>query len=226
MKKALSLILALALCLSLCACGNSQDANQTQPATTTTEATNSTADAINKLSLEEKASTDRAEFTLLKSELTYYVHYTGEADTVLTSATEAGDTYAASLGDCFVLLTFAITNKDRTAIGYGGPMPEWDPKWSVSYKGQDYPVNGFNVMEGFSYIDLQYSVITSQDGTAIEINKYANHTIDAGETVYMRALGVIDVDPENLTDGYDFTVGIINTAGEYEYFTYFIPAQQ
>lgn len=209
MKNFFALLLALMMCLSLCACGGG--GKEETP----------------KMALGETASTDLAEFTLIDSELTYYV--SNVSSNYVEPTTEANELFAASIGNCYVSATFTITNKDRGgSISYAGSFAEWSPNWTVSYGDTDYPVKGYdlNMNEGTDSISLQFSaVVDSATGDVIKKHDSMNYLLSAGETVTLRAFGVVNFDPENLTDGFDFTVGVPNSTGEYEYFTYAVPAQ-
>ena len=225
MKKAILFVLALAMLLSLCACGG-EGTTTTNPAETTTPPTTTEPPAV-KLSLGETASTDLAEFTLESSQFTYYV---SNVSSNYVEPTETPNTlFAASVGHCYVSLTFTITNKDRGgSISYAGSFPEWSPNWTVSYGDNDYPVKGFDLNNnaGYSTISLSYSAIMDKEtGKLIKKHDSENYLLSAGETVTLRTFGIIDTEPEALTDGYELTVGVPNSKGEYEFFTYTVPAR-
>lgn len=212
MKRTIALVLSLALCLSLCACGGGKEAQSEQTP---------------KLAVGETASTDLAEFTLENGVFTYYV---SNASTNYVEPTdEANNMFAASVGKCYVSVTFTISNKDRGgSLSYAGHFPEWAPNWTVSYGGKDYPVKGFDLNNnaGSSSMSLQYAAVMNKEtGNVVEKHDSGNYLLSAGETVTLRTFGIIDVDPENLTDGFDFTAGVLNSKGEYEYFTYAVPAK-
>lgn len=224
MKKLLLLLLSLAMIVSLCACGGDGTTNST-PTETTTPPT--TEPPTVKLSIGETASTDLAEFTLESSQFTYYV---SNVSTNYVEPTEEANTlFAASVGHCYVSLTFTITNKDRGgSISYAGSFPEWTPNWTVSYGGNDYTVKGFDLNNnaGSSSISLSYSAIMNKDtGKMLGKHDSGNYLLSAGETVTLRTFGIIDTEPEALTDGYEFTVGVPNSSGAYEFFTYTVPAR-
>ena len=225
MKRIMSLVLLLVLCLSLCACGGGNDTPETTEAPT--ETTQAPTEPVIKLALGETASTDLAEFTLENSTFTYYV--SNVSTNYVEPTDEPNDLFAASIGHCYVSVTFTITNKDRGgSISYAGSFAEWHPNWSVTYGGVDYPVKGYDLNNnaGTGSISLQFSaVVDKETGKVIEKHSSGNYLLSAGETVTLRAFGIIDADPENLTDGFEFTVGVPNSKGEYEYFTYIVPAQ-
>lgn len=220
MKKTLSLILTLTLCFTLCACSS----NDTEVETTSTE-TNT--EVVTKYSLGETVSTNLAEFTLENSSLTYYV---SNNSTNYVEPTDTPNTlFAASVGHCYVSVTFTITNKDRGgSISFASFASEWDPKWSVSYNGVDYPVKGYSLNDnaGTDYINLGFSaIIEKETGHVNQKHTNQNYLLSAGETITIRTFGIIDVEPQNLTDGFEFTVGVPNSNNEYEYFTYVVPVR-
>lgn len=214
MKKALSLLLALVMCLSLCACGGGNDTTvPTEPPTV-------------KVNLGETVSTDIAEFTLLDSSFTYYAT---SLSTNYVAPVDEPDYFTASVGHCLVSVTFKITNKDRGgSLSFAGGAGNWKPNWTVSYNGADYSVKGYSLSSnsGNHWIDLAYAALLSADGNET-IKRYglSNYLLYAGDTVTLRTIGVIDIEPENLTDSFDFTVGVINSKGEHELFTYTVPAR-
>ena len=198
MKKGIALLLALAMCLSLCACGGAAASKET----------------VAKLALGETASTDITEFTLEDAEFAYYLHNTVDNDYLkATDTSDSRNPYVAKVGTCYVSVTFTLTNKDRGGyLDYPG-----ESEWTVSYKDIDYSMGR---------IDFSSSAILDIDtGKLIDNYQMRNYLLDAGRTVTFRAFGVINVDPENLTDAFDFTVSILNSSGEPEYFTYSVPAR-
>lgn len=219
MKRFLSMMLALVLCWSLCACGGG---NSDTPETTEAP----TEPPIPKLDLGETAATDIAEFTLLDSSFTYYAT---SLSTNYVAPVDEPDYFTASVGHCLVSVTFKITNKDRGgSLSFAGGAGNWKPNWTVSYNGADYSVKGYSLSSnsGNHWIDLAYAALLSADGNET-IKRYglSSYLLYAGDTVTLRTIGVIDIEPENLTDSFDFTVGVINSKGEHELFTYTVPAR-
>lgn len=222
MKKTISLLLALVLCLSLCACGEKEDnkpTKATEPAPTT--------EPTVQLELGEPASTDIAEFTLDKSQFTLYV--SNVSSNYVEPMDEPNELFNASIGHCYVSLTYTITNKDRGgSLDFAGTFGDWNPKFTVSYGGEEYPVKGFdlNNKDGDTFFTMAYSVVLDRNtGEILYRNDTGNVLISAGETVTYRSFGVIGIEPENLTDSYKLTVSVPNSKGEYERFTYTVPAR-
>ena len=209
MRKFYYLFLSIAIVLCLCSCGGEGNS------------------AV-KLALEEMASTDLVDFTLEKAEFTYYVENT--IDDTYYLPTEDKDTiYAASLGNCLVALTFTMENKDRAGnISVCDISSEgWNPEFEVTYNKEKYELKGFdlNKNDGDRF-DLTHSAeVNLETGEMLETHGASNYLLDAGETVTLRTFGIINTEPENLTDGFDFSVKIPTVDGKYQKFTYTVPAK-
>ncbi len=206
MKRIIALVLSLTMILALCACGE-------------TEA---------KLAVGETASTDIAQFTLENAEFAYYLSSVGNGN-YLTPTDESNIMYAASTGHCFVSLTFTLTNIDRGGyLSFCDPFSEdqWKPNFVLKYEGKEYPVNSYTLddKDGETF-SMEYAVEVDKE-TAAYIKEIgtSNCLLRAGSTVTIRAAGVVAVDPENLTDGFELSVDVPNSKGEYETFTYAVPA--
>lgn len=208
-RRITALLLSAAMCLSLCACGE-------------TEA---------KLAVGETASTDIAEFTLEDAQFAYYLN-----DGTLIPTDEPNPNYSASAGHCLVSLTFTLTNTDRAGyLSFCNPFPEnrWKPNFVLEYEGKEYPVNSHSLGnkngETFSMKDTLTSmanavIVDKETGAFVREPQYSSYLLRAGSTVTIRAAGVVAVDPENLTDGFELSVDVPNSKGEYETFTYAVPA--
>lgn len=212
MKRTIAFILALVLCLSFAACG--KDKGKTE-------------EKVIKLSPGDTAATDLAEFTLIDSQFTYYV--SNVSSNYVAPMDEPNELFNASIGHCYVSLNFTITNNDRGgSISFAGSFSDWDPTWTVSYGGKEYPVKGFDLNDngGSNSINLDYAAILNKDtGDVLKNHDTSNYLLHAGETVTLRTFGIIDIEPENLTDGFDLTVSVPNSKSEYEQFTFEIPGK-
>lgn len=230
-QEVLCLVLIISICLSLCACGNNVKTPEiteiptTEPSTTA--APSEPATKFVQLTLGQTASTDLAEFTLEHSEFTYYV--SNVSSNYVAPASESNNMFAASIGHCYVSVTFTITNKDRSgSISYAGSFSDWNPGWIVSYDGSDYLVKGYdlNNRDGSIPMNLAFSaVVDKETGEVIQKHTSSNYLLPAGKTVTLRAFGIVDFEPENLTDSFDFSIAVPNSKNEYEYFTYNVPTQ-
>ncbi len=206
-RRITALLLSAAMCLSLCACGEEEA----------------------KLAVGETASTDIAEFTLEDAQFAYYLSNVVDAN-YLTPTDESNIMYAASTGHCLVSLTFTLTNIDRGGyLSFCDRFPEdqWKPNFVLEYEGKEYPVNSYtlNDKDGETF-SMEYAVtVDKKTGAYIEHIDTSNYLLRAGKTVTIRAAGVVAVDPENLTDGFELSVNVPNSSGEYETFTYTVPAR-
>lgn len=212
MKKIIVLLLTIIMCFCLGACDVLKDSN-----------------AKKQISLGDTASTDLAEFTLENAEFTYYVDNTID-DNEYKPIEDTDTIYAASKGNCLVALTFTVKNNDRAgSISYCGSFAEWEPGWQVRYNKKTYVVKSFdlNKNDGCSPMSLDHSVVINlKTDEVIERHGSVNYLIDAGEAVTFRTFGIINTEPENLTDEFDFIIQVPTASGDYEQFTYSIPAKQ
>ena len=228
MKKLISLMLISALCLSMCSCSSTASAEATQSQEATVSET--TEPEIVVYNPGEKVSTDLAEFTLERSQFTYYI--SGKTADYMEPRDDGGF-WAASIGYCYVHLVFTITSKDRgNTINFAGEKyeTEWNPKFTLFYDGNEYKVNAYNKTDnkGQDYFDMRFSNVQIYDlntGEKKPPPMRSEYPLHAGETVTLITFGVVNLDPENLTDGYDLSVQVPNSSGEYEIFTYRIPAR-
>ena len=208
---------------SLCACGASSGEKITNE-NTNVETEQS---LVTKVALGDVASTDLLDITLENVELAYYASNTID-DTFLTPTDDTDTIYSASRGNCLVIITYTMTNKDRGgSINFNNGDDTF--KCEVKYGEETLKVNGYdlNRNEGNPVLDFAPSaVINSQTGELIESHSADNFILSAGETVTLRVLGIINTEPKNLTDGFELTVAVPDFKGGYENFAYTIPAKQ
>lgn len=207
MKRIIALVLSLTMILALCACGEEKT----------------------KLAVGETASTDLAEFTLDNAQFAYYLSNVVN-ESYLTPTDNPNPMYAASTGHCLVSLTFTLTNIDRggyLSFDSSYSADQWNPNFVLEYEDKEYPVNSYtlNAKDGERF-SLTYAAIVDKETAAYikEIGS-SNYLLRAGSTVTIRAAGVVAVDPENLTDGFELSVDVPNSKGEYETFTYAVSAR-
>lgn len=222
MKKVLSLLLVLGLALNLSACNNSGDEKASNKDTNVDVAQSS----ATKVALGEVASTDILDVTLENAEFAFYAENTLN-DTYLTPTDDTDTIYSASKGNCLVIITFTMTNKDRGgSINFNNGDDTFE--WELKYGEETFNVKGFdlNINKGSDTLDFApSSIIDRETGKFIESHSGSNYILSAGETVTLKVLGIINTEPKSLNDGFDLTVDIPDFNGEYESFTYTIPAK-
>ncbi len=243
MKKAISLLLALVMCLSLCACGTgSSDATTaptteptttptTAPATTPTSTPTEPTMPVVQLSLGQKASTDLVDFKLIGCTFAHYAESStdGHPNSPYMTATNEDHFYAAGMGRCFVLMSFVLKNKNRTSLKMAGSLnPDWKLDMKIDYKGNEYTVNSWGLnnknngeypftAKAFSFFDHEWRFVETVNSEG--------YILDAGQTYYMRAIGIVKMDPTSLKDGFELTINLPNADGGYDYFTFVIPSK-
>lgn len=212
MKKLLVLLMVVVLCVSLCACGS--------------DSTNSIP-SYPELQMKETASTDIIDFTLSDASFAIFAGNTVN-DSYLSPTDDSNSMYGAPVGYTFVIPTFKITNKDRAgSLDVGGTFSDWKFTWEINYNGQIYPVVGWDLNDKTGG-DLDLSPGACLDpltGDLIENSDTTNSLISAGMSESYRILGMVNMEPTSLDDGFELTVNVMNSKNEYEYFTYIIPAK-
>lgn len=207
MKRLIALFLALVMCLPLGACNISGN--------------------VATAELAETVSTDLIDFTLIDSSFTYYV--SNSQSSYVKSTNVPNDTFVASTGNCFVSLTFTLTSKDRGSIAVAGSQSsDWRLDWTVKYNGKKYDLKGFDLNNNSGRRRMQFGYSAIMDpgtNTVLAVDHGSGYRLHAGETVTIRTFGVINVDPDALTDGYELTINVPNSDGKYEHFTYTVPAR-
>lgn len=167
----------------------------------------------------ESVSTDILELTMVSAEF-------------CTGASSAHSTWAdphqpsvgyfkVGKGKSLVALTFKVKNLDRDTINIaGGTGTHWFLNWRLIYQDDYYGIQSFalnTTFNGGASISLGEAAI-SYDG--ISFSKYAssNMLLGTGKTVYIRVIGVVLMEPENISDGFDLVVNLINSNGDNENF--------
>lgn len=206
MKRIAAFLLALVMTLSLAACGGGGV-------------------GTSKLALGETVSTDIIDFSLKDAKFCYYASAVRGAGYCTPIEKTDGGIFTASTGKSFVWLNFSIKNKDRGNLDFGYSH-DWPLNCSITYGGKNYPVNGFDYTDkngrsnGLSFQFMAYS--TDGGKTYKDHGAVNNEILDSGESMSFRVLGVVAVDPNNLTDSFDFTIKIPDSSGKNQSFTYSI----
>lgn len=246
MKKFVSVLLVFAMLCGLCACGDTTTPTTAEESPSVSSSASPTVSPsaspsgeapseedessdVPKLSLGEMASTDIVDFTLDNAVFSVYVNPTGNDDYLMPVEETDNTIYSASVGHSLVVTTFTVKNKDRSGhLDLGnGYFGIWSFMWNVLYHNEEYPLKGFDLNDkDGSWILEMYpaAIIDRETGHMLFKNETNNYLLDAGDEISVRTFGVIGVEPDALTDGFELTVNVPNSSGEYENFTYMIPA--
>lgn len=135
------------------------------------------------------------------------------------------------MGNCFVSMTVTISYKDRGGRYALSQYSQFPGDWTVTYNGVDYDIKGistgFNDSYGISSgLGIWYAAIIDKNtGKVIRHeNSSGDILVDAGETITLRFIGLIEVDPDSLNDSFDLNVKVPNSNRECVEFKYIIPA--
>lgn len=210
-KKILALILMSTLGLTACGTNSAE-----KDSTTETESVVET----ETVALGETVSTDLADFTLDAATFTYYASANSASYAEPIDESDGG-IFTASMGHVLVPMTFTINNKDRTNLDIGGDFGAWKLNFTIIYDGTEYPVKGYalNSNDGSGGLRLSFGAVSYDGGKTFKMHDTGNELQNPGIETY-RVVGVAALDPEALDDSFELKVQVLNSAGEYEYFTY------
>lgn len=199
MKRILAMILTLVIVLSLCGCGTSAP----------------------KLVVGDTVKTDIVELTIENAQLTYYASAV-ESSYCEPIAESDGGIFATNKGRTFVALTFTITNTDRNSLNFGNFACDWYVNWAVKYGNKSYPINTYdlNNIDGEPQLSLIYSAISKDGGKTFEKYNMVNYILEAGETITVRTVGLVVMEPDSLDDAFDLIINIPNSSSKEEQYVY------
>lgn len=139
MKKMFTLLLASAMALSLTACGDGGEPTPFSGADPSPSESVSPAPAAGS-QLGETVSTDLAEFTLDRADLTIALENAHGDDYFLpkeySAEEDSKNPFVASKGHCLVAITYTLANLNRGNLDLDGSFN--GPLFQVSYQGKDY----------------------------------------------------------------------------------------
>ena len=112
-------------------------------------------------------------------------------------------------------LTFTITNRDRTSLKVSDSSG-WHLDWKVLYKGNEWRLKRQGVD---SYgIDLHYAAIQENDDPWKQSDT-DNKILQPGQSITVRTYGVLDMEPDDLSDDFVLTVNLPSSSA-YQMFDY------
>ena len=211
MKKIVALLMVVILAVSLCACGNNAQV----------------------LSLHEKATTDIMKLQINSAELAFYAKsaQTSTSDGSTANIDEAcapldsasGAYYKTNKGYTLLCLDFTLENLDRDTLEIGGSFPSVEVSFEVNQDGKSSKMRGYslNYPEGMNSLNLEYSPM-SFNGRKFMTNKTSNKIINAGSTVRIKTVGVLNFESVDLSAPFDLTVTLSNSSKRTEKFVYTI----
>ena len=221
MKKAISLFLALMMCLSLCACGSGTNASET------TETPTETAEAMIKQSPGDTVSTDIIELTVKKAALAYYAEAastsTSDGRTVNVDSAcepkESGGFYECNKGHALVCLDFVLKNTDRGSLNTDSSIVAF----SVCQGENTGSVFGYDLNDPNGSGGLRLSRMpVAMNGGDFKTCDTNNKILSAGEYAEIKWVGVVNFEPDSISDPFDLYVDIKNSSGEKEQFVFSI----
>ena len=217
MKKARLLAVCVAVSMIVVGCGSAAGSS------------GKAEDTVYKLG--DTVSTDIVDFTLSDAYFCYYADMSATSGDISEYAKALDEkpgvfmSYVASKGHVLIPVTYTVNNKDRTLLSVGG---DWALKFKVLYDNDEYDLRGYDISEkdGRDGLRMGWSAISHTNGksyTPVEQRSMSapllNELQDPGTVMY-KTVGISAFDPDSLDDSFKITVNVINSEGEYEYFTY------
>lgn len=220
MKKFISLLLVGVICFSLCSCANNSSTDKENETEVNPSQSFTIGDVI---------STDIFDLTIDDAQFCFYAdgssmsssYLTGKVNDTYYLPTETESScYVASVGHTLISLTFTVTNKDRVSRRIGGTFEGsgWEfNKWTVRYNGKKYDLNAFNLNnpDGKNF-NIEDAIIRKDDG--FYKADTMDQLLDSNESMTIRVLGIVNVDPENLSDNFELNVNVQNSKDKDEKF--------
>jgi hypothetical protein len=215
MKTTIASVVVLISSITLfCACGNSDKKNTMQETVVESVMEYSEVESIQDEAIETFApgttvSTDIVDFTLDHAELATACSNSVDENYLLPKvydeAADADNPFVAPVGKSLVALTFTITNHDRTTLKIADSTG-WQLNWNVLYNGEEWHLKGQG--ENDYNIIFRYAAIKEGDASWKRADTQNKH-LSIGDTLTVRTYGVIDIEPEILTDPFIISVNTI-----------------
>ena len=208
--------------ITMCGCGSTEISLTNQGQKTESSVGDTGEDSNNDtmaVALNTTVTTDRVDFTLEKAQFTIACSNTVDDNYLLPkeydAANDNSNPHVASVGKTLVALTFTITNRDRTSLN----VPDssgWHLDWKVLYKGNEWRLKRQGTD---SYgIDFHYASVQENDGSW-KRSDTDNKILQPGQSITVRTYGVLDMEPDDLSDDFVLTVNLPSSSG-YQMFDY------
>lgn len=207
-KNILTTMMILILSLMLSACNSNSDS--------LTEAQNVLGDTV---------STDIIEFTVKKAALAYsaegatfepYSYVIENADSVCEPV-ESGGFYQSNKGHALVCLDFVIKNLDRGYLNTDDSLFDF----AISQGANEASVFGYDPSSpnGTSWFSLTGKPVAENESGFVYC-RTGNIILDAGEYAEIKWVGVVNFEPDNLSEPFKLIVNVKNSAREKEKFIF------
>lgn len=183
---------------------------------------------------EDTLSSDYIEVTIQSAEFAYYA--SGRSSKYAEPCEDSEAFFEAERNHALLILTYTVKNNDKRKLkinNYNGGQETWNIDWSLYYNDNKYTIHGFdlNAVDGRWGLNMDYSVVLNEDGSVKEREYWQNgrHIVDhypegsevevePGESVILRSVGVVAVDPDSFEDSYELQVNVPNADGGNEHY--------
>lgn len=173
--------------------------------------------------LGETVSTDILDLTMEKAAFCYFASSSRDQLWATPSAEDKGGIFKTNKGRTFVAMTFTVKNNDRQTLDIAESMGDgWNMNWKMIYHNTTYNIRSFdlNNKDGGYGLDLGFAAVSTDGGVTFKPYDSMNYLLDAGKSITIRVLGIVGMEPDSLTDGFDLVVNVLNSDSNDEEFIY------
>lgn len=223
-KRILSIILCVAMSYSLCACGSEKSEEdivsvESSEIVEDSEKTEMKEEAT-FVELGDTISTDILEITIDSAELAFFASSVND-NTYATPVENTDGIFRTNKGHVFVCLKFGIKNTDRGRVSIGDnlgiPFEFYYLKDDTELPLMQFDLNN---ADGMGYMDFTFAAIGNDKDSVLEKAGSSNKIFDANQYMYVQTLGIVNTEPQDLTDSFKLKIYLPNSSGEKEVFIY------
>ena len=224
-KRILSIILCVAMSYSLCACGSEKSEEdivsvESSEIVEDSEKTEMKEEAT-FVELGDTISTDILEITIDSAELAFFASSVND-NTYATPVESTNGIFTTNKGHVFVCLKFGVKNTDRAKVSLGDNFGGIPFEFYYLTDEVELPLMQFdlNNPDGSGLMNFAFAVIGTDKDSKLTKAGSSNKLVEANEYLYVQTLGIVNTEPQNLTDSFQLKIYLPNSSGEKEVFIY------
>ena len=215
MKKFVVSLLCATMVFTLCSCGSekaaSEEVKEEAAVVEETEEAAAQEEAATVVELGETISTDILEITVDSAELAFFASSVND-NTYATPVESTNGIFTTNKGHVFVCLKFGVKNN------FGGiPFEFYYLTDEVELPLMQFDLNN---PDGSGLMNFAFAVIGTDKDSKLTKAGSSNKLVEANEYLYVQTLGIVNTEPQNLTDSFQLKIYLPNSSGEKEVFIY------
>ena len=225
MKKFVVSLLCATMVFTLCSCGSekaaSEEVKEEAAVVEETEEAAAQDEAATVVELGETISTDILEITVDSAELAFFASSVND-NTYATPVESTNGIFTTNKGHVFVCLKFGVKNTDRAKVSLGDNFGGIPFEFYYLTDEVELPLMQFdlNNPDGSGLMNFAFAVIGTDKDSKLTKAGSSNKLVEANEYLYVQTLGIVNTEPQNLTDSFQLKIYLPNSSGEKEVFIY------